>query len=323
MSDIQNIRKITTYEYLETHVRAWYTGGKDKKGARFKMILGRPGTGKTMSYEPLISRDPHVDLKLTSELSAVRMYKERLFLYPDANIIFDDVDSMLKKAPLVTMLKGMTEKTKQRFASYDTAYLPDDFPRQIEVTGNILVCLNWHQGSKSKLNENVVALFDRFDVIEFAPTREEMLARMRVFAKNKLNVEVFAQMPFEYLSLRTFKNFEEWQEDIGAGIDPWRDLMGLLEITDHVQFLINQRGLNHKETVAAYKTWSRKDDDAVDKFVYRHWDEAMQLRNAKLIYDTVIKNIKNNGHKTAKKPTKPRAKRSNAGGVAYDETYDE
>jgi len=84
-------------------------------------------------------------------------------------------------------------------------------------------------------NEDVYAIIDRLDVIHFAPTKTELIQKMRSFARNQKDVDIIAEaavMP----SLRTLKHFEGWKK---SELDEIQELYSECGVPSSVQHIMD------------------------------------------------------------------------------------
>lgn len=222
------MRKIESYERFERHIRAWAEREVD-----CLLALGTPGTGKSSSYKQLL-REGSYHL-FSARKTPLQVYTE-LYDAPSKPVIFDDISALLKDANFLDMLKALCETGKKTIRWGTTTAKLEGRATSFVSTSPVLIVLN-RMPSK---NEDVRAVLDRCDAIEFAPTKAEVLARMRViFRCDSELIDLLAELPV-LPSLRTLVKAKQWArskylsltEELFAecGVpDPVRTLLGIME----------------------------------------------------------------------------------------------
>ena len=179
MSRASRFRQITTYDHVSRLYRSWAGGHLP-----FLAVVGRSGTGKTHEYEDLlVAVSHHLFRGRTSAITLYQEVKDR----PNQAIVFDDVRELLRDSSCLDLMKQLCDTRPRRTIRWRTRGLLDQ-DRQFCCSSNVLVVMNW----VPKKDPDVDAILDRFDVVEFAPTKKEIIARMRLFAQCQADVFLIA-----------------------------------------------------------------------------------------------------------------------------------
>lgn len=194
------MRKIESYERFERHIRAWAEREVD-----CLLALGTPGTGKSSSYKQLL-REGSYHL-FSARKTPIQVFAE-LYDAPSKPVIFDDISALLKDANFLDMLKALCETGKKTIRWGTTTAKLEGRATSFVSTAPVLIVLN----RMPNKNEDVRAVLDRCDAIEFAPTKAEVLARMRVIfpGENEL-IDLLAELPV-LPSLRTLVKAKQWAQ---------------------------------------------------------------------------------------------------------------
>jgi hypothetical protein len=192
------MRKIETYDRFSRHILAWSHGEIDSL-----LVLGRPGTGKSHSYRELL-REGSYHL-FSARKSPIQVYTE-LYEAPNKAVVFDDISALLKDSNFLDMLKALCETGKKTIRWGTTTAKLEGRATSFVSTSPVLIVLN----RMPDKNEDVRAVLDRCDAIEFAPTKAEVVARMRaVFPGDGELIDLLAELPV-LPSLRTLVKAKQW-----------------------------------------------------------------------------------------------------------------
>lgn len=256
-------RPIDTYERLGRHYQAWSKGDM-----QFLAVIGPPGLGKTYEYETLALTPCH---EFRGKTSAVEMYRDAKDL-PDAPIIFNDVRGLMRKNDCIDIMKQLCETKPRRTIRWKTnTHLIPREERQFECTSNVLVVLN----SVPKNDPDVEAILDRFDVVEFRPSKAEIIARMRTFAERQGDVDLMANLPVDP-SLRDLDRFERWCR--AEDINEIEELLSLCQIPSDIQLMMQVLETTPpRKRLAAYRQLSGKTYEAAKRAWTRKWRTAQRL----------------------------------------------
>lgn len=248
-------RPVQTYDRLDRLYRAWSKGD-----VPFLAVVGRGGIGKTHGYESL-----EIPCHLfRGKTSPVQMYMD-VMAAPAMPIVFDDIRRLMKDDDSIDLMKQICDSKPVRTIRWRTTthLIPAD-SRSFECSSSVLVVLN-HVLSN---DPDVEAIIDRFDAIEVVPTKAEIIARMRIFARCQDDVDTLEQLPIDP-TLRHLKRFEQWKEaddldEIEEVLSlcripqPLLQMMQILETTPTHQRIKAYQKLSGKPYDAARREWSRK-----------------------------------------------------------------
>lgn len=95
------LRKVSTYDRLHRHVRAW--AEREIDGL---VVLGRPGTGKSHAFRDALSEQSHH--LFSTRKTPIQVYIE-LHDDPDCPVVFDDVSALLRDNNFLDMLKNLCD----------------------------------------------------------------------------------------------------------------------------------------------------------------------------------------------------------------------
>lgn len=103
-------------------------------------------------------------------------------LYENRNsiIVLDDIDSILKDADAVNLLKGALDSYDKRVISWNTNAADDGLPRRFEFTGGIVFISNM------KLEKIDQAIRSRSMVVDLTMTMGEKIERMATIMKDEV-----------------------------------------------------------------------------------------------------------------------------------------
>lgn len=160
------IREIGIYERFHRHLADW------AEGDGCLAVFGPAGVGKTEGYKACLGNRPYHLFR--GRLSPLRMYLE-LYKSPHQPVVLDDITAVLKDDNFRDMLKSLCEIGPRVIRWYTTTAKLDGMPNEFEFRGPVLIVLNRLPPS----DPDVAAILDRCDAIAFAPTKKEIVARMR------------------------------------------------------------------------------------------------------------------------------------------------
>ena len=194
------MRKITTYQRLEAHVKAWIDGDIDSL-----MIVGDAGLGKTSAVVNALENRSYQLFR--AHQSPLEIY---LGLYdnPYTPCVLDDVSGILKNTDGIDLLKCLCETGKKTLRWGTTTNKLDKRAKQFVYHSRALIILN-RIPNKDK---DVYAVMDRCDAIEFKPAKAEVLHRMKVlFPQDGDLIELLGELSV-LPTLRTLVKARQWQK---------------------------------------------------------------------------------------------------------------
>lgn len=257
------MRKINTYKRLDDLYLNWYDGY-----THFAAVVGGPGLAKSWTYERLL-KDTDYTL-LTERTTALTIY-QKVYDFPDRRIVFDDVGDLLRNPTSLELLKALCNTRPLRTVHWNTnTTLLKGRRNEFCTKAPVLVVCN-----RTLLdNDDVRAILDRANAVEFCPSKKEIISKMRTYAEDQEIVDFLEQMP-GCVSLRTY----ELARDLKlAPRGDWRqEVMDECGVEPHIQTLIQilqtESPENWLKVYIAYTGRSRRD-------YYNHLPLARELATA-------------------------------------------
>ena len=233
------MRIIDNYERMMNHLLAWHEGH-----IPFLAVIGKPGTGKSKGYEDLLNGQPYNLFK--GRTTALQIYLN-VYDQRDCPIVFDDVGQLLRNHDCVELMKSLCDSRPQRKVQWNTT--TDKLKeRDKEFTTSapvLVVCNPGHSG-----NEDVKAVLDRADVIEFDPPKKEIIAKLKTYATDSEIVELMETLPV-LPSLRTYEKALAWKKS--PHLDMREELLSECGVQPEVQTLLHiYRTVPERERCQAY-----------------------------------------------------------------------
>ncbi len=192
------MRKIETYDRFHRHFRAWADREIDSL-----LALGRPGNGKSSAYRQVLgNRSYHL---FSARKSPLQVYCE-LYDDPDSPVVFDDISALLVDNNFLDMLKSLCETGQKIIRWGTTTSKLEGRKTSFASTSPVLIVLN----KIPDKNPDVRAVLDRCDVIQFEPTKTEIIGRMReIFPEDRHLIDLMAELPV-LPTLRTLIKARQW-----------------------------------------------------------------------------------------------------------------
>lgn len=193
------MRKITTYERFHRHVAAWADNEIDTL-----LVLGPAGYGKSTSYRQALGDRPYH--LLGQRQTPIEVYNT-LYDAPHLPAVLDDNSGLLRDNNFIDLLKGLCETGRKQIRWGTTTRLLEHREKSFVYTSHALIVLN----QIPRDTPDVSAVLDRCDAIEFAPTKAEVIARMKeVFPDDGDLIDLFVELP-TLPTLRTMKQAQKWK----------------------------------------------------------------------------------------------------------------
>ena len=193
------MRKIETYERFHRHLAAWVD-----REIESLMVSGRGGVGKSRAYQTALGNRPYH--RLGGRQTPLQVYNT-LHDAPDRPIVLDDISALLKDDNFRDLLKSICETGERVVHWGSTTSRLEGRSHSFICTSPVLIVLNRIPGRDA----DVAAILDRFDAVEFAPTKNEIIARMRcIFPEEQNLINLIADLP-ALPSLRTLVKARQWK----------------------------------------------------------------------------------------------------------------
>jgi hypothetical protein len=200
--------EIKTFSELEHFLQKWGSGSlKDNV-----VLYGKGGLGKSRSIANVNA------LRFDGHITPFRAFQLG-YENPEANIIWDDMDDILRNKQMVKLLKQFCELETPKMIHFATTK-ESTAQEKYEFTGHSLVILN---EISNKIGKNLKALLTRFIVVNFNPTKEEVLNKLKQYAENNEVVEEIERlMPkIKDFNFRVYEHLNRMSE---AGMD-WKSYL--------------------------------------------------------------------------------------------------
>jgi len=174
--------EINTYLSLRKVLKEFKKGSFD-----FLIIVGEAGLGKTYNTRKILGKQiTYVNSHTTILALYQQGYEKR-----DNPIWFDDVEGLFEKDKMIGLLKQFCETNPIKFIQYNTSWNMEEsrkIPKAYETKSKVLMTSN----SLTRLgNKGVQSLLDRAIIINFKPSKGEVLTYIKTNFTSMFNKEVF------------------------------------------------------------------------------------------------------------------------------------
>lgn len=193
---------ITTYRELKEYLEMF-----KKQNADLIIIMSKAGYGKTSLLKEVMGKDDFVYINTHS--TPLKTYLN-LFEKRDCPVVFDDLDAIFSSAVMTSLLKSLADTSNVKELHYNTtSHLLGNAPESFKTTSNVCILVNEFNVN----NPNLRPINDRGFFIEFCPSKEEILRKIKEIEKsqsliqNEKCVLGFIEQNYqkiENLSLRTY-----------------------------------------------------------------------------------------------------------------------
>lgn len=193
------MRRIETYERFHRHIAAWVDRDID-----CLLVLGPAGFGKSHAYKDALgNRSCHL---FGGRQAPLQVYTT-LHDAPHLPVVLDDISALLRDNNFRDMLKALCETGRRVVHWGTTTSKLEGRPKSFVCTSPVLIVMN----RMPSRDADVAAILDRCDAIEFAPTKPEVIVRMReLFPEDGELIDLLAELP-AMPSLRTLVKACRWQ----------------------------------------------------------------------------------------------------------------
>ena len=205
---------LTTFREFHEFTLKWANGElKDNI-----LVVGEGGLGKSYAV-----REVSDILRFDGHMTPFRAFQLG-YEQPFYNIIWDDMDDILKNKQMVKLLKQFCELNNPKNICFGTTR-QHEAEDSYEFNGYSMVILN----DLRKVGKNLKALLTRFLIVRFVPSRLEIMNQLKVFAKDKEIVtelsrwmSVLREFNFRmYVHLTRLKQAKmNWRDYFYKGIHP-------------------------------------------------------------------------------------------------------
>jgi len=230
-----------------------------KQNADLLIVMSKAGYGKTSLLKEVMGKDDYVYCNTHS--TPLKTYLD-LFQKRDCPVVFDDLDAIFSSSVMTSLLKSLADTSNIKELHYNsTSSLLGNAPESFKTTSNVCILVNEFNVNSPALKP----LIDRGFFIEFCPSKEEILEKIKEIAKSQsIAKEEKCVLKFlednyqkiENLSLRVYvkalqlyrDNPEKWKEKFMQMIGFDEKVIEYLKLKDTYK--------NIEDMVKNYK-WSR------------------------------------------------------------------
>lgn len=139
------------------------------------IIESKGGLGKSRFFESIMSEEPY--LRILSHITPMQMFILG-YQYRNSKILIDDVDGLSKNDETISLLKMFCETREIKEVAWLTTHnllIKQNIPPRYETKSKVCILTN----DFKELTKKISALKDRGWHIEFKPTDEEILIKMK------------------------------------------------------------------------------------------------------------------------------------------------
>ncbi len=241
---------IKTYKELEEYIKMFKSQTAD-----LLIIISKAGLGKTTTLRKVMGNSDFVYINTHS--SPLKTYID-LYEHCDEPVCFDDISILLKNQIMVSMLKSLADTASIKELHYNTtSKLIGNAPESFRTTSNVCILLNEFDAK----NKDLEPLLDRGFLVEFSPTKKEILKKIEKINKSESMTDLKKYVydfikencqKIEKLSIRTYIKAAQLFRD---NPDKWKERF--MQMIGFDEKLIEYLKLKEK-----YKT----DKEMIDKF---------------------------------------------------------
>jgi hypothetical protein len=163
-----------TYRELEEYVKMFKNQNCD-----LLIILSKAGLGKTTILKRIMKKRAYVYINTHSTplKTYLTLYEKR-----DAPVCYDDMSEILRNNIMVSMLKALADTSPIKELHYNTtSKLMGNAPESFKTTSNVCILLNEFDVK----NKSLAPILDRGFLIEFAPSKKEILKKIEQINKSQ------------------------------------------------------------------------------------------------------------------------------------------
>ena len=245
---------IKTYHELKEYFEMF-----KKQNADLLIVMSKAGYGKTSILKEVMSKSDYVYCNTHS--TPLKTYLD-LFEKKDMPVVFDDLDAVFSSSIMTALLKALADTSPIKELHYNsTSKLLGNAPESFKTSSNVCMLVNEFNVN----NPSLKPLIDRGFFVEFTPSKEEILNRIKHISKSQNIAEsekcVLEFMEANYqkienLSLRTYIKALQLYRDNQKN---WKDrFMQMIGFDDKVIAYIKlKETYNNVEDMVKNFKWSR------------------------------------------------------------------
>ena len=165
---------VHTYDELQEYIEMFKTQNID-----LLIIMSRGGLGKTTMLKDTMGKGDYVYINTHSTpLRAFQLLYEKR----DCPVIFDDIEHILKNPTFVSLLKALADTSQVKELHYTTTSKAiGSVPETFATASNVCILVN----EFSIKNPILAPLVDRGHYIEFNPSKDEIIKKIKEVAKSQ------------------------------------------------------------------------------------------------------------------------------------------
>lgn len=197
--------KVTSYQQLNTYFNAFAEG-------HISLLIVQSRGGLSKSHTAKDTLKDHDIIFFNGHATPLSIYMD-LFNRPHSMVCFDDCDALLQNKVNLALLKQIAEIDEEKTIRYNTTVKINKkvVPQSFKSTSKVLLLVN----DLNRLGKNMKALLTRGVLIDFVPSNEEVLAKIKSIPD--IDKEVYGylhekQDEIEDLNLRTQFKCQELKE---------------------------------------------------------------------------------------------------------------
>lgn len=186
--------KVKTYKELEEYIKMF-----KKQNIDLLIIKSKAGLGKTFIIKEMMKKEDYV--YICTHSTPLKTYIN-LYENLDFPVCFDDLNSLFTSPIMTSMLKCLAETIKEKELHYETtSKLAKGLPSSFKTKSNVCILLNQFDGN----NPVLAPLVDRSFYLEFEPSKEEILNKIRKFKSSPKSEKcVLDFIEKNYLKIKKF-----------------------------------------------------------------------------------------------------------------------
>jgi DNA polymerase III alpha subunit len=230
-----------------------------KQNADLLIVMSKAGYGKTSILKEVMGKSDYVYCNTHS--TPLKTYLD-LFEKKDMPVVFDDLDAVFSSSIMTALLKALADTSPIKELHYNsTSKLLGNAPESFKTSSNVCLLVNEFNVN----NPSLKPLIDRGFFIEFTPSREEILNRIRYIAKSqnigeseKCVLEFIEKnyQKIENLSLRTYiKALQLFRDSPRFWKDKFMQMVGYDEKV--IEYLKLKEVHKNVEDMVKHFRWSR------------------------------------------------------------------
>ena len=230
-----------------------------KQNADLLIVMSKAGYGKTSILKETMSKSDYVYCNTHS--TPLKTYLD-LFEKKDMPVVFDDLDAVFSSSIMTALLKALADTSPIKELHYNsTSKLLGNAPESFKTSSNVCILVNEFNVN----NPSLKPLIDRGFFIEFTPTKEEILRRIKYISKSQNIAEsekcVLEFMESNYqkidnLSLRTYvKALQLFRDNEKTWKDRFMQMVGYDEKI--IAYLTLKETYKNVEDMVKNFKWSR------------------------------------------------------------------